>query len=79
MLHALDAPSCWTHTAEPDMPESQALALDSRLARRTLGWTDRLRGQPLIDATASWYHAWARGRNMLDYTLGQISAYEALP
>lgn len=78
MLSALDAPTCWTHTADSRMPETQALALDSHLARRTLGWTDRLRGQLMIDATASWYRAWALGQDMAAFTLAQITEYEAL-
>ena len=78
MLAALDAPTCWTHTADSRMPETQALVLESYLARRTLGWTDRLRGQPMIDATASWYRAWALGQDMAAFTLAQITEYEAL-
>jgi CDP-glucose 4,6-dehydratase len=78
MLAALDAPTCWTHTADSRMPETQALALDSHLARRVLGWTDRLTGHAMIDATASWYRAWALGGDMAAFTLAQISEYEAL-
>ncbi len=79
MLSALDAPSCWTHTADTGMPETQALVLNSGLARRTLGWTDRLCGQSMIDVTASWYRAWALGDDMAAFTLAQITEYEALP
>ncbi len=78
MLAALDAPTCWTHAADERMPETQALALESHLARHTLGWADRLRGHAMIDATASWYRAWALGQDMAAFTHAQITEYEAL-
>ena len=50
----------------------------SRLARRTLGWTERLVDKHMIAATAMWYQAWARGEDMRAVTLRQISDYQAL-
>ncbi|MGE4048675.1 MAG: CDP-glucose 4,6-dehydratase [Acetobacteraceae bacterium] len=78
MLQALDQPSSWAHFSERRMPEARALAINSHLARRTLGWTDRLRGSALIGTTAAWYRAWTRGEDMLEVSLGQIAEYEAL-
>jgi len=62
-----------------DARETHALALDSTLARRSLGWRERLTGQTMIDMTTAWYRAWADGADMHDFTLAQIAAYEALP
>jgi CDP-glucose 4,6-dehydratase len=64
---------------EADDREAASLALDSSLARRTLGWRDRLTGDRLIARTADWYRAWMLGRDMRAFTLDQIAAYEALP
>jgi CDP-glucose 4,6-dehydratase len=54
------------------------LKLDSTLARRTLGWTDRLPGPQMIAETAAWYRAWSQDADMQAVTLQQIAAYEAL-
>lgn len=78
MLGAMGANQTWMHVPDPNSLESNALALDSRLARRTLGWTERLVDKHMIAATATWYQAWARGEDMRDVTLRQISDYQAL-
>jgi CDP-glucose 4,6-dehydratase len=80
MLEALGAANAWTHDQSPQPPETQALALDSRQARETLGWRDRLTGQQMVEATATWYRAWAAGEeDMRTVSLRQIAAYEAMP
>jgi CDP-glucose 4,6-dehydratase len=80
MLEAFGAATDWTHDRSPQPPETHALALDSCQARQVLGWHDRLSGQPMIDATAAWYRAWAEGEeDMRAVTLRQIAAYEAMP
>src|SRR6185437_13368375 len=57
MLGAMGANQDWIHVPEPHSLESNALALDSRLARRALGWTERLVDKHMIAATAAWYQA----------------------
>jgi CDP-glucose 4,6-dehydratase len=78
MLEALGAPNAWTYVPTPQVHETHTLILDSTLARRTLGWTDRLAGQPMIAQTAAWYRAWAQDADMHAVTLQQITDYEAL-
>jgi len=79
MLDALGARGGWDYVPSPQAVETHALALDSALARRTLGWSDRLPGRLMIEATAAWYRAWAQGADMRTVTSRQISEYEALP
>lgn len=77
-LRAFGRDSAWI-SGLPDKRETHALALDSTLARQTLGWRERLSGPALIDLTTAWYRAWADGADMHDFTLSQIAAFEALP
>jgi len=79
MLDALGAHGGWDWVPPPQITETHALALDSTLARRTLGWSDRLPGRLMIAATAEWYRAWAKGADMRTVTCQQIRDYEALP
>lgn len=80
MLEALGAATDWAQDPSPQPPETHALALDSHLARERLGWRDRLAGPRMVEATASWYRAWAEGEeDMRAVTLRQIAAYEAIP
>jgi CDP-glucose 4,6-dehydratase len=78
MLEALGAPDAWAYAPMPEMRETHVLSLDSTLARRTLGWSDRLPGQQMIAETAAWYRAWAQGADMRAVTRQQITDYEAL-
>lgn len=79
MAEALGVPDRRAYTPSLQGHETHALALDSSLARRSLGWSDRLAGHQMIAATAAWYSAWARGADMRAVTVQQISEYEALP
>lgn len=78
MLEAFGMPNAWTCVPRTGVRETHMLKLDSTLARRTLGWTDRLPGQRMITETATWYRAWARNADMQAITLQQIIDYEAL-
>jgi CDP-glucose 4,6-dehydratase len=51
------------------------LALDSTLARQSLGWSDRLAGHDAIRATAEWYLALSRGDDMAKFTTRTIEGY----
>lgn len=77
LQQALGVPPGWTPSDTP-IPERHRLALDSSLARRSLGWRDRLPGRRMIEATASWYRAWSEGADMRTFSLNQIREYEAL-
>lgn len=79
MQNALGAVQGWTHAPDPTARETQALAIDSRLARRVLGWSDRVSGRRMIATTAAWYQAWARGADMRVVSRRQIEKYQALP
>lgn len=62
---------------EPEQSvEAPRLALDSALARRTLGWRDRLAGTAAIEAAAAWYRRWMAGEGMRGATLVEIERYE---
>lgn len=61
---ATGAPPDWRAMAAPPMAEKPRLALDSRLARRALGWAPRLTTRAAVAATAGWYAAWAAGQDM---------------
>lgn len=75
---ALGVPQGWTHAPDPNVRETKALAIDSRLARRTLSWSDRISGARMIAATAGWYRAWAAGADMRSVCHAQIEKYQAL-
>jgi len=48
--------------ADPDpFPEKTALAIDSRLARKTLDWSERFPGRAGVSEAGTWYRAWADG------------------
>jgi CDP-glucose 4,6-dehydratase len=68
MQEALGATTGWRVVASNDAPEMAALALDSTLARSSLGWRDRLAGEAAIRATADWYLALARGDDVARVT-----------
>ncbi|MCL5777376.1 CDP-glucose 4,6-dehydratase [Limibaculum sp. FT325] len=67
----------WRHEPVPGSVEARALALDSALARRALGWAERLPGRKGLEWTAEWYRAWLRGADMGAVSRGQIAAYMA--
>lgn len=56
-------------------PETVRLPLDATKAERQLGWRPRWDVDRTLDATVSWYQAWARGDDMRVLSLAQISAY----
>jgi len=58
--------------------ETGFLRLDSTHARKDLGWQPRWGLDTAVKATVDWHHAWRDGRtrDMLDFSLRQIEAYE---
>ena len=64
MQEAFSSPIGWVETDGPQPREMQTLALDCSVARKYLGFTDRLVGLSAIKATADWYQAYVRGDDM---------------
>jgi len=65
----------WTCHTREDMPEQQRLALDSSLARRTLGWQPAWNTAQAIVHTAHWYQAWRAGEDMSVHSAQAIADY----
>ena len=72
---ASGAPLDW-HPAEGlPMPEKPRLALDSGLARQSLGWEPRHMTARAVADTARWYRDWAAGADMAAISDAAIHAY----
>jgi CDP-glucose 4,6-dehydratase len=79
MLAALGAKPAWEAQAGAGLPEAALLALDSSLARESLGWQARLAAPEAVQWTAAWYAAHRGGADARTLCLDQIVQYEALP
>jgi CDP-glucose 4,6-dehydratase len=75
MQEALGVRRGWRVVKDDEAPEMATLALDSTLARESLGWGDRLVGEAAIRATADWYLAFNRGDDMTKVTARSIEDY----
>jgi CDP-glucose 4,6-dehydratase len=75
MQEALGARPGWRVVASHDAPEMATLALDSTLARHSLGWSDQLAGEAAVRATADWYLALSRGDDMAKVTRRSIAEF----
>jgi CDP-glucose 4,6-dehydratase len=75
VLSRLGASASWRHDPAKGGHDAATLVLDGTLARRRLGWENRLPGQLAIDWTAEWYQALARGDDMRAATMGQLESY----
>lgn len=78
MSEALNARHGWVQTPGDHPAEAPALALDSTMAIKTLGWTPRLTMHQTIDWTADWYRRWHAGENPRTMTIEQIERYQCL-
>ena len=76
MLSALGATSGVEVRPDDQSIEAKKLALDSSLARKILGWGDRLVGLDAIRASASWYKQWRQDADMRAITLTEIDNYQ---
>jgi CDP-glucose 4,6-dehydratase len=56
--------------------EAGVLRLNSTLAREELGWTPRWAFGQSLEATTEWHKAWLAKKNMREFSLEQIKAYE---
>ncbi len=68
----------WVADDRPASPETEQLRLSADLARRTIGWSPRLRLDAAIDLTATWYTTVMDGGDARAVTVEQIEAYEGL-
>ena len=71
-LSAVPAWNC-TETSEPH--EAGLLSLDASLAKKTLGWHDKLKFADAVDWTTSWYQKVDTNEIALDVTLEQIEDF----
>jgi CDP-glucose 4,6-dehydratase len=78
MQNALGAKQGLRHEPVPGSVEMKALAVNSALSRRTLGWTDLILGDDRILWTAAWHAGLARGESAAALCDQQLSAYQAL-
>jgi CDP-glucose 4,6-dehydratase len=79
MLEAFGHETSWKPDSNKNQPHEMArLALDTTLARRTLGWQDYLDADQAIEWTADWYKAFANGENIRQKTQKQIADFEAM-
>ena len=62
-------------TEKPDLTEKLALAIDSRLARRVLGWSPVLGMEDTLAWTALWYQKFRSGADPKSISLRQIDRY----
>jgi CDP-glucose 4,6-dehydratase len=75
MQAALGAKQGWRHEPVSGSLEMKALAVNSALARRTLGWTDLILGDHRILWTAAWHAGLAKGETAAALCDKQLEAY----
>lgn len=75
LLSTFGAPSDFRCEPDPASVEMRSLAVDSTLARNTLGWRDLLPGRLAIEWTADWHRHVFSGEDARSVTLRQIDAY----
>lgn len=68
----------WRHEPDPRSIEARMLAIDTALARRTLGFESRLDAPQAVRLTTEWARRQAEGCDARALCLEQIAAYEAL-
>jgi len=67
----------WRHEPDPHSIEAKALAIDTGLARRWLGFESRLDGPAAVALTMDWHRRQAAGEDALALCREQIEGYEA--
>lgn len=75
MQAALGASGGWRHEPVPGSVEMKALAVESSLARKALGWADKIRGSDRISLTANWHRDVSAGKPALDACFAQLDQY----
>lgn len=77
MGEALGLEKAWVQAEGFQPVEMKLLALDSSLARKTIGWTPALTGREAIQWTADWFLNQRQGGDCAAFTAKQIAEYEA--
>jgi CDP-glucose 4,6-dehydratase len=77
-LKALGSDNAWRHEPDPTSIEAKALAIDTTLAERRLGFASRLDGPEAVRWTMDWYREQGLGTDARTLTLDQIATYESL-
>jgi CDP-glucose 4,6-dehydratase len=75
MLTALPGKSSFVHGPVSGLKESKYLSLDSSLARRALGWSERYRGNTVLEVTSDWYRKFLKRADMRAVSIAEIDAF----
>jgi CDP-glucose 4,6-dehydratase len=67
----------WQLDKNPQLHEASYLKLDSSKARARLDWQPRWNLQSALGKTMEWHQGWRDKRDMKEFTLTQIEAYQA--
>lgn len=78
VLAALDHSCAYDLQPAQKSIEMHTLAVDTTLARASLGWRDRLPGKDAIGWTGEWYRAVHEGQDPREATLSQIDRFSTL-
>ncbi len=65
-----------TESGQDRPHEAGYLKLDITHARTELGWQPSWSVKQALQATVDWHRAWLEGKDMQDYSLAQIAAYQ---
>jgi CDP-glucose 4,6-dehydratase len=68
----------WNHSETSEPHEAGLLSLDASLAKRTLGWHDKLKFADSVNWTTSWYQKVDTNESARDVTLEQIEDFLSL-
>ena len=74
----LSAEPAWNSSETSEPHEAGLLSLDASLAKKTLGWHDKLKFTDAIKWTTSWYQKVDTNENARDVTLEQIENFLSL-
>ena len=69
----------WRHEPDPKSLEAQNLAIDARLAKRSIGFESCLDAPEAVALTMDWYRRQASGEDARALCLEQIEGYEGRP
>ena len=78
MQKALGSQQGWVQDPGPHPKEAATLALDTRAARTTLNWHDRLDTASAIAQTAAWYGALKDGADMRAWSLQALRQFQTM-
>lgn len=68
----------WEPDSRSQPHEAKLLHLNSAKARTRLGWRPKMNVEQALEWTVDWYRASLEGKDMLDFSMQQISEYQRL-